>query len=145
MNTLTSFDIPTLHRNMIGIDRLLDRMQVVNGSDQGYPPYNVIKQDDNHFSIELALAGFGEKDIDVTVHNGVLTINAEHKEKQEKSNNSRLIRQERLYGKFVRSLHLGPEVDEQHVMADYRDGVLSLTLPKTKETESRKVEIAISS
>ena len=71
--TLTTLDIPTLHRNMIGIDRLINRMQS-DGADQGYPPYNVIKQDEDHFVIEVALAGFGQDDIEVTSHNGVLTI-----------------------------------------------------------------------
>mgnify|MGYP001196057415 CR=1 FL=1 len=140
MNTLTSFDIPTLHRNMIGIDRLLDRMQVVNGSDQGYPPYNVIKQDDNHFSIELALAGFSEKDIDVTVHNGVLTIKGEKDDTSTEDGNDYL---HKGIGNrsFRRTFNLADHVEVTN--ATMNNGILSVTLERDvpEELKPRKIPV----
>jgi HSP20 family protein len=73
----------------------------------------------------------------------VLTINAERKEESKKEEEGRLIRQERYYGKFVRSLRLGADVDEGKVAAEYKDGVLHLNLPKTAEVKPRKVAVNI--
>ena len=103
-----------------------------------------INETEAAYLVKAELPGMRKQDLVVTINKGVLTINAEHNEKQEKKQDGRLIRQERRCGKFVRSLRLGTNVDEKNVMADYRDGVLSLTLPKAKEVQPRKVEVAIS-
>ena len=81
--TLTSRMIPTqindLGRFMIGFEHLFDSMNNLDwanadNSRKGYPPYNVIRRDDDHYAIELAVAGFGEQDLAVTVQNGVLVV-----------------------------------------------------------------------
>lgn len=75
--TLTTLDIPTLHRNFIGIDRLLDRMAFnMNGASDGYPPYNVIKEDENTFVIEIAVAGIPKDGISINTHESTLTVEA---------------------------------------------------------------------
>lgn len=61
----------------VGFERIIDRLNEVNkftGVQQKYPPYNIIKVDENTSLIELAVAGFGEKDLDVEIQNSVLTI-----------------------------------------------------------------------
>ena len=61
----------------VGFERIFDRLNEVNkftGVQQKYPPYNIIKVDENTSLIELAVAGFGEKDLDVEIQNSVLTI-----------------------------------------------------------------------
>lgn len=62
----------------IGFDTVLDKLNSFEKSDKpsNYPPYNLIKTGDNDYVVELALAGFDEKDINVEVENGVLTISA---------------------------------------------------------------------
>ncbi len=70
----------------VGFERIFDRLNAVNkfaGVQQKYPPYNIIKVDDNTSLIELAVAGFGEKDLDVEVHNSILTIRGNVAEPQE--------------------------------------------------------------
>ena len=75
--TLTTLDIPSLHRNFIGIDRLLDRMAFnMNGASDGYPPYNVIKEDENTFVIEIAVAGIPREGIKINTHESTLTVEA---------------------------------------------------------------------
>ena len=73
----------------------------------------------------------------------MLAINAERKEDKKDEKDGRVIRQERYYGKFVRSLRLGSDIDESGIEARYEDGVLKLSLPKTAEVKPRKVDVKI--
>jgi HSP20 family protein len=73
----------------------------------------------------------------------VLTINAETKYEDEAKKEGRLIRQERRYGKFVRSMRLGDSVDVSKVKAEYKDGVLSLVLPKAEEVRPKRIDVKV--
>ena len=79
----------------------------------------------------------------VSIKDGVLAINAERKKEKKDDKDGRVIREERYYGKFVRSLRLGSDVDESGIEAHYEDGVLNLSLPKTAEVKPRKVDVKI--
>ena len=102
-----------------------------------------VAETDTAYQIKAELPGIRKEDLDVTVDEGVLTIKAEHNDNQEQTENGQLIRQERSYEKFVRSLRLGANVDEETITAEYRDGVLHVTLPKVKEVQPRKVEVSV--
>ena len=102
-----------------------------------------VAESDTAYQVKAELPGIRKEDLDVTVDDGVLTIKAEHNDNQEQTENGQLIRQERSYGKFVRSLRLGVNVDEETIAAEYRDGVLHITLPKAKEVQPRKVEVSV--
>jgi molecular chaperone IbpA len=136
MNTLTTFDIPTLNRNFIGIDRLLDRM-AYNVSQDSYPPYNVVKVDDDNFVIELAVAGFGQEDIDVTVHNGVLSIEGKTEAEAEREYLHKGISSR----KFRRTFNLADHVEVKE--AKVRDGILSIVLERQvpEELKPRKISV----
>ncbi len=95
------------------------------------------------YMVKAELPGVSKDELNVTINDGVLTINAERKEESKEEEEGRLIRQERYYGKFVRSLRLGADVDEDKVAAEYKDGVLHLNLPKTAEVKPRKVAVNI--
>lgn len=138
MNTLTTFDIPTLNRNFIGIDRLLDRMLVNGQTQEGYPPYNVVKLDDDNFEIELAVAGFGEKDIEVTVHNGVLAIEGKTAESQTERT---FLHKGISSRKFRRTFNLADHVEVKD--AKVRDGILSIALERQvpEELKPRKISV----
>ena len=77
----------------VGFDDVFDHFESMFDSDfrlptVNYPPYNIVKTDTNKYDIEVALAGFNKKDIDVSVENGVLTIESkvEEKDKDEDGN-----------------------------------------------------------
>ena len=73
--TNLAFNFP--RDTFLGFDQLFNTLQNTNMETvrgAGYPPYNVIKRDDGHFLIEIAVAGFGKEDIDLTLEKGVLTI-----------------------------------------------------------------------
>ena len=102
-----------------------------------------VAETDTAYQVKAELPGIRKEDLDVAVDDGVLTIKAEHNGNQEQTEIAQLIRQERSYGKFVRSLRLGATVDEETITAEYRDGVLHITLPKAKEVQPRKVEVSV--
>ena len=102
-----------------------------------------VSESDIAYLVKAELPGIRKEDLDVTGDDDVLTIKTEHDNNQEQTENGQLIRQERSYGKFVRSLRLGANVNEETITAKYRDGVLHVTLPKAKEVQPRKVEVSV--
>ena len=74
--TLRSHDIPQFHKFGIGFDSMFDELLRTHDlqSNTTYPPYNVIKHDENTFSIELAVAGFKEGDIEITLEKNQLSV-----------------------------------------------------------------------
>jgi HSP20 family protein len=101
-----------------------------------------VRENTNSIVVEAELPGVDEKDLSVTVSNGMLTIKGEKKqEKEEKSENYHLT--ERSFGSFQRSLRLPDTVDDAKVMAKFDKGVLTVTATKKPEAvkAERKIEI----
>jgi molecular chaperone IbpA len=76
MNALTRFDTQALNRALIGFDSLFNDVEkrFANSVQTNYPPYNVLKHDDDHFEIEIAVAGFDKEDVTIEVDQNLLTI-----------------------------------------------------------------------
>jgi HSP20 family protein len=101
-----------------------------------------IKETDKEISIEAELPGLDEKDVSLTIQNGVLTIEGEKKfEHEEEKENYHVM--ERRYGGFQRSLRIPDTVNEDKIDARFDKGVLKVVLPKRPEVaaEQRKIEI----
>ena len=82
------FDLTPLYRSTIGFDRLasvLDSMTSLEGDAPSYPPYNIERVDENEYRLTMAVAGFGEGDLDVEVKENTLTIRAEKKSEDKKA------------------------------------------------------------
>ncbi|MCS7227901.1 MAG: Hsp20/alpha crystallin family protein [Endomicrobia bacterium] len=99
-------------------------------------------EDTDKYVVEAELPGFDKKDIDVNITDDILTIKASRKQEQEKKDKNYYYA-ERSYGEFVRSLRLPSEVDKKGVKAKYNNGVLELTLPKTKEAKEKTTKVEI--
>ncbi|MFC6978164.1 Hsp20/alpha crystallin family protein [Microbulbifer taiwanensis] len=82
-------------------------------------------------------------DINVTLENGVLTLEAEVHREEKEEREGRVIRQERRYGKFMRSFNLGEDVSEEEIDASFKDGVLKLKVPKHEERQPQRKRIEI--
>src|SRR6266699_6741481 len=84
---MRSFDFSPLFRSTVGFDRLFDLLDAAPQYDtaQTYPPYNIERTDDTHYRITLAVAGFGEKDLNVEVREGVLTVQGKREDSGDKS------------------------------------------------------------
>ncbi|MEA1888950.1 MAG: Hsp20/alpha crystallin family protein [Pseudomonadota bacterium] len=109
----------------------------------GLVPAIDLHENDNSYTVRAEIPGVKKEDVDVTVHDGVLTINAESRYENEEKEDGRVIRQERRYGKYVRSIRLGKDVDENQVKASYKDGILELVLPKVEEVKPKKISIDV--
>ena len=84
MTKITTFDLSPFYRTSIGVDRLFDRImnQIDTAASNNYPPYNIVKTGDNTFELQLAVAGFREGEITITVKDGTCTIAGEQGERE---------------------------------------------------------------
>ncbi len=113
-------------------------------SDGSFVPAVDVLENETKYTVKAELPGVKKEDIDVSINNGVLTINGETRiEEEEKDKEGRIIRRERRFGKYVRSMQLGGVVDESAIKASYKDGILELELPKVEEAKPKKVDIQI--
>jgi len=106
------------------------------------PALDVVETD-GEYLVKAELPGVKKEDLEISVHDGMLTINAHTKYEHEDKDNGRVIRQERRYGKYVRSLRLGNDVDTEKVKAEYKDGVLELRLPKVEEVKPKRIDVKV--
>jgi HSP20 family protein len=99
-----------------------------------------ISEDERHVIVRASLPGFTKEQIDVQVHDGVLTVKATHDEEREEKS-ERFYRRERRFGSLSRSIELPGTVEGDRTEAQLKDGVLSLRIPKSERALPRKVEI----
>ena len=107
-------------------------------------PATDIAESKDAYTITAELPGIAKEDIHVSFDGGTLCIEAETESEEKQEEKGQIIRQERRYGKYIRRFGLGADVDDQRVEATFKDGVLSLRIPKAQpvEPESRRIEIA---
>ncbi|MFQ3676097.1 MAG: Hsp20/alpha crystallin family protein [Endomicrobiia bacterium] len=101
-----------------------------------------IWEDKDKIVVEAELPGVDKKDVDVNINDGLLTIRAVSEKKQE-SKEKNYYRSERSFGEFVRSIRLPYEIDNKNVKATFKNGVLEVQLPKTKEVKEKNIKVAI--
>ena len=87
--------------------------------------------------------GIRKEDIQVTLEDNTLTIEGERKCEDEQRD-KQFYRRERAYGTFKRSFGLGTEVDTDKIAATYKDGILTLTLPKSEAAKPRQIDVTVS-
>lgn len=127
------------------IDRMFDDFFLRSPSSRSYKngdwiPAVDMSENEKEILVNFEIPGMDGKDLDISLNGRVLTIKGERKqEKEEKEKHYHFI--ERRYGSFSRSLELPSDVDADRVKADYKDGVLVLNLPKTKEESVKRIEV----
>ena len=131
---------------LVGFSRLSnlqDELERLFGSPSGvWSPALDVQEDKDNFIVRAELPGLKREDIEVSLHDGVLLISGERKvEKVEEG--IELHRQERCYGKFQRALTLPEPVAAETVKADYKDGLLTVTLPKTEQAKPKKIDVGV--
>jgi HSP20 family protein len=99
-----------------------------------------ISETDKEFRVSAEVPGLDEKDVEVLLADGVLTIRGEKKSETEDKERQF---SERFYGRFERQIPLGTEVEADKVEASFKNGVLSVTLPKSATAEAKAKRIAI--
>lgn len=143
--TWTPFDRLSSLRDEI--DRLFDLSTPGSRRDaglfSGWTPALDVHQDKDHVFVTCELPGMKKEDIDISLHNGTLTLSGERKDETGRAEGS-WSRTERFFGKFQRSVSLPTAVDSANVKASYKDGVLTVTLPKAEEAKPRQIEVQVS-
>lgn len=103
-----------------------------------------IYENKEHIVLEAELPGMNRDDFDLAIENNVLTLRGE-RSLQKRSDSDTYHRVERAYGSFSRSFTLPQTISGEGVTAEYRNGVLRVTLPKREEVKARRIEIAADS
>lgn len=99
-----------------------------------------ISNTDKELRITAEVPGLEEKDVELLLEDGVLTLRGE--KKSETKDKERQF-SERFYGRFERQIAVGPDIEQDKVNASFKNGVLTVTLPKTERAQSRAKRIAI--
>lgn len=101
-----------------------------------------VKEDGENFVVHAELAGAARENIHVSIDGDVLSLSAEIKQHDQKSEDEKILRSERYYGSVSRSFRLPGAVDDARAVAKYDNGVLTLTLPKKPQAQGgRKLRI----
>jgi HSP20 family protein len=110
--------------------------------DDVWPVALDIVEEKEQYVLKADLPGISKEDIKVSLENGILTIAGERKSETEEKD-KQVHRVERSYGRFVRSLNVGTNVDESKIRASYKDGVLQLTVPKTEASKPKSIDVHV--
>lgn len=113
------------------------------GEERGewFPAFDV-SETKNDIIVKTEVPGLDPKDIDISLADGILTIKGEKKqEKEEKEESYHLI--ERSFGSFSRSIRLPKDVQADKISANYKNGVLKVTLPKSEEAKKKEIKIKV--
>jgi len=109
----------------------------------GWSPALDIYQDKDDVVVKVELPGIKKEEISISMHEGMLSISGERKI-EGKAAEGDTFRRERFYGKFHRTMALPAAVDANKVKAAYKDGVLTVTLPKAEEAKPKQIEVTVS-
>lgn len=108
-----------------------------------FSPRVDIEETENQYVISAELPGVKKEDIHISVENGLLTLEAECHQTMEEKEKGRVVRQERRYGKIMRTFNLGTNVVTEQIDAEFKDGVLTLKAPKVHAEEAHSTTIEI--
>ena len=140
--------------NLIPRNSLLDFDNLFNGfwspsqevsenTHVAFSPRVDIEQKKDSYKITAELPGVDKGDVHVSLENGVLSIEAESHQEETEKEDGRIIRQERRYGKFMRSFNLGNNASDKDIKAKFKNGILTIKAPCSKPLtpESHRISI----
>ena len=107
----------------------------------GWAPALDVHEDKDSFSVRVELPGMKREDIEVSLHDGALVISGE-RTAEKIHEDTEVHRQERFYGKFSRALTLPAAVAGDKVKAQYKDGILTVKLPKAEEAKPKAITVS---
>ena len=139
----SAFDFGPYRRSTVGFDRLFDMLEnsSTSGTQENYPPFDLIKLGDNDYRIELAVAGFKPDEIDITAQQNVLLVSGRKKEEAEEGKGSDYIYRGIATRSFERRFALADHIQVRG--ADLKDGLLSIELKREipEAMKPRKISI----
>jgi len=129
------------------IDRLFESplAEMTRTSQQflsGWMPAMDVHEDKDNLYVKAELPGMRKQDIDISIHDGVLSLAGERKE-DEKYHQAEVCRAERFLGRFQRTFTLPTTVNPDKVKASYKDGILTVVLPKAETAKPKQIEVTV--
>lgn len=109
----------------------------------GWTPALDVHEDKDNVYVRAEVPGMQKSDIEVSLHDGMISISGERKQER-KHEDGEVHRAERFFGRFHRSVSLPAPVAADKVKAQYKDGVLTVTLPKTEEAKPKHIDVNVS-
>jgi molecular chaperone IbpA len=132
-----------LYPQFVGFDNIFNELErLVDGTtptrNTSFPPHNIIKIDDNKYVVEMAVAGFGQDEVDVEIHDGTLIVKGEKKDQTEVDYLYRGI----ATRSFTKSIRLNDSIEVRG--AQFKDGILKIALENIipEHKKPRKVEFS---
>lgn len=120
-------------------DRVFDRYFGDFDHSAGWPAVDV-REDDDNYLVEVELPGLSEKDVEVKVENGVLTIASRKDESREEKDEGYIWKERRHYS-FSRSFSLPDNVDGEKITANFKNGLLDVAVPKAPAAKPKLIEV----
>ena len=135
-------DLRTLQRE---IDQVFDSFFPSQGSNSdtaagGWTPRVDMAETDNAYLLHLDVPGVTKEDFNINFQDGTLTVSGERR-KEETKEDENYVRVERSRGRFYRSFSLPKVADPERIEADYKKGVLTISIPKAEETKPRRIDV----
>lgn len=121
------------------VDRIFDgfmNRKVISRMD-GYAPRIDVAETDAAFILEVEAPGLSKEDFNVVAEEGVLTISGERKNNED----LKYLQRESGYGSFSRAFNIGDRIEAEKITASYKDGVLTLTLPKAEKVKPKSIKV----
>ena len=119
--------------------RLLD-WNLPTGLESKLPKVDIIDHD-NEVEVHAALPGVKKEDLDVSITNQTITIRSSTKEEKKEEEKGKYFRREITRGEFQRTVSLPDNVDDANAKASFKDGILTVTIPKTEKSKRKTIEI----
>lgn len=107
-----------------------------------WAPVIDIEEDNDSYYVRAEVPGIKKEEIKISVRGNALSLSGERKQESETKNKT-FHRVERSYGRFKRTISLPSEIDAEKVKATYKDGILTVTLPKPESTKPKEIEVEI--
>jgi HSP20 family protein len=118
------------------------RFPMTRSGERGWTPLVDVEETDSEVLFRAELPGMNKDDIELSIENNVLTLRGEKKEERRNGDKeSDLYRSERFFGRFERSFSLPTATVAEKAKAEFKDGILTISLPKKEEAKSRKITI----
>ncbi len=107
-----------------------------------WSPLTDISENSENYSLKMDLPGISKKDVKISYRDGQLTISGERKQ-EEDNKDSKYHRVERSFGKYYRSFTLPAKIKESEIEAEFKDGQLTVIVPKSEEAKPKELEIKV--
>ena len=141
MTKITAFDLSPFYRNTVGVDRLFDRItqQIDHAAGTNYPPYNIVKTGEHTYEIQIAVAGFNQGDLEITVKDDELIVTGS---KSDDLPEGHVVKYQGISArKFIRTFGLAEYVEVKEAIA--KDGILTIKLEHIIPETAKPKTIAI--